>query len=283
MMARGRDARQVLHRVVALLALLPLLTGCTLSGGTRYLPANAADDPYRTVRARAQEFYQAGVERERQGDWRQALDDYQQARLWDPDNRQDIKDAVGRMQARVGATAPRLKPPAQADGARPQVTPTAPSAGMRTFESTSFPYGISYPEDWLAKPDGTSEQPIDTFLGQPAPNVAAMVMITVEPIESSATLDELSAVITRELHASGVHDVRLAERRLVSGLPAYLLTYHVTAGAETGSRRHVLFLTPGRAWHVVLLAAPGTTPDLLKTFDAMLDSIELQSPAFPHL
>lgn len=297
-MARSRGVRRRLRGAVVLLALLPLLAACGPFGGTHYLPAGTNVDPYRSIRERAQQFYRAGVAQEQQGHWRDALNDYQQARLWDPDNRQDIDDALGRMQARVGgsvtpspttppdspsvpSSTPAVPPPAQAGV---QSTPAIGlnQASMHSFTSQSFPYRISYPQNWMAKPGGTGQQPIDSFVGQPTPHIAVVVSITEEPVGGGATLDELAAAVSSQLKSTGINDIQLAERRQVSGLPAYVVAYHVTDGAATSSVRHAFFVTPGHAWHVILLAVPGTTPDILNTFDAMLDSMQVQAQALPQ-
>lgn len=295
-MARSIGALRRLRDAVVLLALLPVLAGCGPFGGPHYTPAGASVDPYRAVRAQAQQFYQAGVAQEQQGHWRDALNDYQQARLWDPDNRQDIQDALNRMQTRVDGPAPSPTAP-PSPKLDPSPAPTAPpstqhaevptpatgfsQAQMHSYKSQRLPYSISYPEGWLEKSGGTSQQPIDTFVGQTASNAAAVVSIT-EESTGGATLDELAAAVKQQLQAAGINDVQLAERRQVGGLPAYLLAYHVTDGAMTSTVRHAIFVTPGHAWHVILLAVPGATPDLLKNFDAMLNSLQLLSPAFPQ-
>ena len=298
-MGERRATPRVFRELCWVLALLPVLAGCTAPGaGAHYLPANTAVDPYSAVRARAISFFQAGANEERQGNWRKALDDYRQARLWDPDNRQDIQDALDRAQARVDAMAPLpptpssqgnvsqpapvpTAPPAAQRAQAPTPTATASRAGVRAFQSHNFPYTISYPADWLAKQGGTSQQPIDTFVGQPAPNVAAVVMITEEPIDSAATLDEISAATARDLASRGINDVQVAERRQVDGQLAYVLTYHLMDEIGKPYARHAILVTPGHAWQVILLATPGTTPDLVKTFDAMLDSLQLLPSAFP--
>lgn len=290
-MAGGRALREL----VVLVALLPVLAGCTLAGATHYLPADTTADPLRAVRARAEAFYEAGTKHEQQGNWKQALNDYQQAKLWDPESRRDIQDAVSRMQARVaamGPPAPNAAPtPSEAPSAQASSDPPTPSttaavsssqAGMREFHSPSLPYTIAYPQDWLAKQAGTRQQPIDTFVGQPARDVAAVVMITSESVDGGTTLEEVSAATVSQLKAAGINDVQTAERRTVGGLPAYVLSYYVKDDSGTAAARHAILVTPGRAWHVVLLATPGTTPELLKTFDAMLDSLHLLSPAFPQ-
>lgn len=298
-MPRRRACRTVLYRLCSVLILMPALAACTVPGtGTRYLPAGTSTDPYHAVRARAEALYEAGVNQERQGNWRKALNDYQQARLWDPDNRRDIQSALVRAQTRVDAqagvapTASAVPPtPAPRGAGKPTPsarqastpTPTAATvaAGMREFQSLNFPYVMAYPGGWLAKQGGTGQQPIDTFVGQPAPDISAVVMVTVDVIDSGTTLDEVSAATTRDLRSQGINDVQVAEQRQVAGLPAYVLAYGVKTDAGRAAARNAVFVTPGSAWHVVLLATPGTTPGLVKTFDAMLDSFRLLPAAFP--
>lgn len=296
-MARGSGIGRMLVETLVLLALLPLLTGCGPFGGTHYLPAGTSVDPYQGVRERAQEFYQSGLEQEHQGHWSEALKDYQQARLWDPDNRQDIDDALSRAQSRVDGTVTLSPTTPSTSPSEPAATPDEPPAqagvastpsshlsqtGMRSFTSQSFPYRISYPQGWMAKQGGNGRQPIDSFVGQPTPHVAVVVSITEDSINSGATVDAVASAVASQLKSTGINDIQLAERRQVSGLAAYVVAYHVTDGAATSSVRHAMFVTPGHAWHVILLAVPGTTPDLLHTFDAMLDSMQVQAPALPQ-
>src|SRR5579884_3829860 len=100
-----RRISEVRGALCLLLALLMTLSACVAPGSRRYLPANAGIDPFGSARARAEQFYENGLSYENQGNWRKALDDYRQARLWDPDNRQDIQDALRRAQAQT-ATQP---------------------------------------------------------------------------------------------------------------------------------------------------------------------------------
>ena len=67
----------------------------------------------------------------------------------------------------------------------------------------------------------------------------------------------------------------------MAGLPACVLACEVTTNAGRAAVRSAVFVTPGSAWHVVLLATPWTTPGLVKVFDAMLDSFQLLPTAFP--
>lgn len=261
-----------IHLLIALV-LTTALAGCATSE-PNYLPADTGIDPFGPTRERAESYFESGLAHERQGEWHAALKDYRQARLWDPDNRQDIQDALTRAQTRADSQA--------------APSPTAPvteddgsTAGMDVFTSTSFPYSIAYPSDWEATQGETDEYPIDTIAGQPSPTVAALVMITVEPVASDTTLETLVTATSQQLETTGVNDVRIADRRAVGGQPAVILSYHIATSSGNASARHVIFLTPDNAWHIILLAMPATTPDLLEIFDTMLDSLELQSSAFP--
>lgn len=304
----GRRARKPLIEFLTLLALFPLLAGCASGfGGARYLPADAGVDPFSTVRTRAQQYYQAGQTSEEKGDWRKALDDYQQARLWDPDSRQDIADAIGRAQSQLDL---RAKPPAtppptprpvlphpsaptpeptaapNAPHAQPTPTPRPPAtgaalAGMRAFHSKNFPYSISYPSNWLAKEGDAQGSSSDTFLGEPAKGTGALVIVSMEQVDPRVTLETLYAATAQVLQAGGAQNVQVAERRQVGGQPAYVLSYRASSDSGQVTARHAIFLTPGFAWHVVLLATPTTTPALLDTFTAMLDSLQLAPGAFP--
>ncbi|HET7036621.1 MAG TPA: hypothetical protein VFI42_13135 [Thermomicrobiaceae bacterium] len=304
----GRPARRLRIDLLVLLALFPLLAGCATGlSGPHYLPADAGVDPYSTVRARAQQYYQTGQSSEEQGQWRKALDAYQQARLWDPDNRQDIADAIGRAQSELDAqtkppatppptprpvptrpsapTPEPTQPPAEAH-AQPTPTPRpaatgAAVAGLRAFHSKNFPYSISYPSTWLAKEGDAQGSTSDTFLGEPSKGTGALVIVSMEQVDPRVTLDTLYAATAQVLEAGGTQNVQVAERRQVGGQPAYVLSYRASSDSGQVTARHAIFLTPGFAWHVVLLATPTTTPALLQTYEAMLDSLQLAPGAFP--
>jgi hypothetical protein len=272
MTGRRRDHWTHFHWLIVLV-LIATLTGC-ITSDQRYLPADTGIDPFDATRERAESYFESGLVHERQGEWNAALKDFRQAFLWDPDRRQDIQDALTRAQSKTEsqtARSPRV-PLAGGDGS---------TTDMKLFTSNSLPYSIAFPSDWKATREDKDQQPIDTFQGYSGSTVAAVVMITVEPVRSDATLDMLYTATRQELEATGINDVRIAEHRQVGGQPSNILSYHIATSPGNASVRHAVFLTPGRAWHVILLATPATTPDLLKTFATMLDSLELLSSAFP--
>ncbi len=285
--------------IVLLLAMLTLFAACDLPiGKEHYTPAASGTDPFASVRAKADEYYQAGLAAERNGDWKAALQNFRQASLWDHDGRQDIADALSRAEAQAdwqayrqtsssgGASQP---PPGTASGdipsptpAKPTPVPTAPATSqLRQFDSQSFPYSIGIPKDWVEEPGGTSELPADTFLGGSAAKSGSLVMITVEPASFSITLDEFYVATEHALNAQGINSVQIHDRRQVAEQPAYVLSYLDSTGSGTVSVRHAIFVTPGKAWHIILLASPSVTAELDTTFNAMLDSFQFKASAFP--
>ena len=106
-------------------------------------------------------------------------------------------------------------------------------------------------------------------------------MITVEPTPFSVTLDELYVATGKSLAAEGVNSVEIVSRRAVAGQPAYIMSYLDSTASGMISIRHAIFVTPGKAWHVILLAAPSITSELDRAFNTMLDSFEFKATAFP--
>ncbi len=298
-MARQRWDWRTAWTIALLLALLTTLVACDLPvGREHYTRAGSGIDPFANVRAKADEYYQAGLTAERNGDWRTALEDFRQASLWDHDGRQEIADALNRAETQAdwqayrqtsgssGATmsTPPVESHANSDPTLPSSTGTpgtAASAPLKRFSSQSFPYSIAFPRDWVEEPGGTNELPADTFLGSAGPNTGTLVLVTVEPADFNITLDELDVATERGLSAQGINSVQIYATRQVAGQPAYVLSYLDSTGSGTVSVRHAIFVTPGMAWHVILLASPAVTAELDKTLNAMLDSFEFTASAFP--
>jgi hypothetical protein len=261
-------------KIVLLLAALITLAACDSPLARRqYLPAGTGIDPYENARAQAEEYYQEGLTAESQGHLDQALNDFRQARIWDHDGRQDIKTAL----SRVEATADRQP------SAEPTPTSAAPGIALRSFHSVVYPYSISVPLDWAAKQDASGGQAVDTFIRPATTTLNAVVLITVDPIKSGATLDQLYVATKSSLEGEGVSGVQIVDRRVVGDQPAYVMSYLSSLDSSQGTVLHAIVVTPGNAWHIILIATPSTTSTLVKTFDAMLDSMTFQASAFPAL
>lgn len=261
-------------RLLLLLVTLAMFTACDAPfGGQQYLPAGSGVDPYQNARAQAEKFYQEGLAAESEGHLVQALNDFRQARLWDHDGRQDIQTALSRAEAKTNGPS----------AAKPTPTSAIPGIALRPFHSHAFPYSISVPEDWATKQDVTSDHPVDTFT-RPASSTSNVVMlITVDDVKSGTTLDQLYVASKQSLEAEGVSGVQIVDRRLVGDQPAYVLSYRASIDSNQASVFHAIFVTPSHAWHIILLASPATTPELVKIFDAMLDSVTFEASAFPAL
>jgi hypothetical protein len=302
-------ARQLL--VLLLILQLPLsLAACAPGalGGPRYLPANADIDPYANMRRKTEELYQAGLGQERRHEWRQALQSYEQAHLWDPDNRADIADALdhARQEARALALAAPTPtatlqpvPPkggmavptatgalgptsgARPAGPAPTAVPTTPAvaqAGYRTFRSTVYPYTISYPATWTVKGDtsGNAQEHVDLFR-MPSGTAEAFVMVQAQQLRFDVTLDQYLTLVENQLVTDAGASVLDVQSRKVGGTFSYVLSYRLQSNGAYLAVRHALFRDGNLGWSVVLIATPGTTPDLLKVFDAMLESFALQN------
>jgi hypothetical protein len=260
------------QRIVLLIAALITLAGCDSPlGGRHYLPANAGVDPYQTLRAQTEQYYEAGIAAENKGNLAQALEDYRQARQWDHDGRQDIQIALNRVEATTG----------RQQRAQPTPTSSAPGIALRPFRSLVFPYAISVPADWTTKQEVTNDQPIDTFLSPPSKSINAVMLITVDSVGSGTTLDELYVGTKRSLEADGVDGVQIVDRRQIGDQPTYVMSYRTSVGSSQASVLHAIFVTPSHAWHIILIATPSTTAALVKTFDVVLDSVTFQASAFP--
>lgn len=300
-------------RLLALLLILQLplsLAACAPGalGGPRYLPANADIDPYANMRRKTEELYQAGLGQERRHDWRQALQSYEQAHLWDPDSRADIVDALDRARQETraltlaapsptatllpvppkGGTAPTAvvgslgpTPGTGSVGPAPTAVPATPAvaqAGYRTFRSTVYPYTISYPSAWTAKGDtsGIAREHVDMFR-MPSGTTEAFVMVQAQPLRIDVTLDQYLTLVENQLVTDAGASLLDVQSRKVGGIFAYVLSYRLQSNGAYLAVRHTLFLDGTRGWSVILIATPGTTPDLLKVFDAMLESFALQN------
>lgn len=312
---RGRRRLAALPLILlALLVAAPGLAGCAsgVIGGQRYVSAQADVDPYANLRRKAEELYQAGLAQERRGEWRKAAQSYEQARLWDPDNRTDIAEALAHARREVGGlafaaptptatlqpvppkgsgaappapTSTAAAPTAGARGggaARPAPTPTAaaaagPPAGYRSFRSKSYPYTIDYPAGWTAKADATGkdQERVDIFFAPPD-RVEAFVMVTAERLRGDITLDQFAELMARQLEEEEEVVIQDREARAIGGQPAYVLTYRLQSGGRLLAVRHAVFVSAGWGWSVLLAATPGTTPELLKTYGAMLDGFQLE-------
>jgi hypothetical protein len=291
-----------------LLLLLPLSLVACAAGGPSYIPANADIDPYANMRRKAEELYQAGLTQERRKEWRKALQSYEQARLWDPDNRTDISDALNhaRQESRaVAFTAPAptatlqpvppkggvaaptatgpLGPTPSVVPGRPLPTPTptavvASRAGYRSFRSTVYPYTVSYPSSWTVKGDtsGKGQEHVDMFLA-PSGTAEALVLIQAQQLRRDITLDQYLALIENQLVEEAGGTVQDIQTRKVNGAFAYVLAYRLQSDGTYLAIRHALFLDGNRGWSIMLMATPGTTPDLVKVFDAMLETFILQN------
>lgn len=275
-----RSRRGVPTLLTIALLLVPLaLGGCASGGmwGPRYTPANAAIDPYATMRGRAEELYQEGLARERRKEWREAARSYEQARLWDPDNRTDIATSLVRARAASGQAVLAATPPALAvsPGTLPTPTGTVPS-GYRLFRSKVAPYTIAYPADWTPKP-GSPEQgreAADLFVA-PAGRAQAAVTITTQALRNDVTLDQYCLLTAKQLEDAGASIIE-RESRSLDGRLACALSYRLRSGADYLAVRHLLFIDGNRGWGVLLMATPGTTPELLKIYDAMVGSLDIQ-------
>ncbi len=308
--SRRRPRALTLLALLACLALPLPLAGCApgMVGGPRYTRADADIDPYANMRRKTEELYQEGLAHERHREWRKAVQSYEQARLWDPENRQDIAVALTRTREAAGAlayaqptptatlqpvppkggtsTAPTPTEPAGpgAGAAKDRPTPaptatvaTGPKAGYRTFRSKTYPYTMDYPNDWTAKGDATGkdQEPVDMFFAPPG-RTEAFIMVMAEQLRSDVTLEQYYLLMARQLEEEDEVVVHDREARTIAGHPAYVITYRLESGNRILAVRHVLFVSGGWGWGILLVATPGTTPELLKTFDSMLGSFDLQ-------
>lgn len=278
-----------------------MVTGCSVPlGGPHYISANSTVDPFTSARTKTERYYQAGLADEQQGNWSQALEDLRKASTWDPDQRQDIANALGRAQAQSdwqSAQRPGTAATAQSgtsssragdqstipsSGTPPAASATEPNSDpVKHVASDRFPYAIFVPQDWVVKQARTAQQPADTFLVPTGMGSSALVMIMDESADFGITLDDLYIATPKTLNAGGIHNVQIFDRRQVAGQPAYILSYLPTSGAGMIAVRHAIFVTPEKAWHVILLATPVVTASLAQKFSAMLDAFEFTGSAFP--
>ena len=282
------------------MALMLVFSACGVPlGGTRYIPADSTADPFASIRAKAEQYYQAGLTDERTGNWNKALDDFRQASQWDHDERQDIANALSRAQAQVDwesyrkvtsrlVTPVPVTPTAPAESVTPNAIPPQGTVGSSTvnastkrFVSLRYPYIVSVPRDWTTENGGTAQLPADVFNGTSDEERGALVMIMVEPADFGISLDQFYYAIAKSLKSNGVNDVEIVDRRKVAGMPCYVLSYLDSTDNGLVAVRHVIFVTPGKAWHVILLATPSITASLNSMLDSMLDSFEFQASAFP--
>lgn len=300
-MTRGTRRWCVGRELLALFILIAALTGCDLQfGQPQYISAQSSVDPFATVRKKAEQYYQAGLTEEQKGNWANALKDFRQASTWDHDGRQDIADALSRAQAQVDwqtaqkpTNEPATQPPTSSSSAAANTTIGAsrtPLASvvnntgtglMKHFDSANFPYSVAVPQNWIVHQGGSAQHPADEFVAPSTATSNALVLITVEPAKFQMTLDGFYIAASKSLGAQGIHNVQIFNRRQVAGQPAYILTYLDTTGLGSVSVRHAIFVTPGKAWQVILLAAPAVTSALNQTFSAMLDSFDIRASAFP--
>ncbi|HVX29030.1 MAG TPA: hypothetical protein VHA53_01015, partial [Nitrolancea sp.] len=181
-------------RIALLLSALLVLAACDSPFGTsRYLPADTAVDPYENARAQAEQYYQAGLTAESQGNMYQALNDFRQARVWDHDGRQDIRAALDRAEDSVNRQPLVIPTPASAD----------PGIAVRRFQSLAYPYAISVPVDWMTAQTTNNDQAVDTFTRPATVSLNAVVLVTVDPIGSGATLDDVYVASKRALESGG--------------------------------------------------------------------------------
>jgi len=302
---RGRRALAVWPLLALLVLALPL-GGCApaLVGAQRYTPADAGVDPYAKLRQKAEELYQAGQAQERAGDWRKALRSYEQARLWDPDNRQDILDGMAHAREEVAALAYAAPPPTAtfqapasrggaagpsptAPGARPGTTPPAQpaptptpgaagdaraQAGYRTYHSKIYPYTIAYPVDWRAQGDAAQAGGVheDVFSAPQSKTAEASVIVMAIAVPREITLDRFYAAVAGELEDQP--GFRELAPRSVDGVQAYAVAHRLSIGGKDYPVTEVIFVKNGFGWMLLLAAAPDLSAPVLQTFDAMLES-----------
>ena len=289
--------REVSACAVCLLAFL--LVGCA-PGRSAYTPVAAGVDPYARLRERAEEYYQVGLAYERAADWRRTVQSYEQAILWDPDNRANVRaklaharEMVAALDPAVPIATPTFRPAGRAGatpvvqaGAIPTVvptrtptrapspTPTAPKAGYRAFRSEDLPYGIAYPIDWVARAGvaGQAEKRVDVFAGPLAGRMGASVLVTGVALSRAISAEQFYLQVVESLRTET--GFRELAPRSVGGTVAYIVTYTTVEGGKSYATTHAVLLNGRMGWLITLLATPDTQANARAVFDTMLATFQ---------
>lgn len=276
---------------IATLLLAAVLTGCA-PGTTGYAPSGAGDDPGARLRERAEAEYQAGLAHERAGDWRAALRSYEQAKLWDPDSRPELRASVAHARAMVEARGPAapaltptfrpgerpgssLAPTGNADnrnlGFAPTPTRPIPPVGYRAFRSAALPYVIAYPVGWSAAASNNSgESHGDDFQGTIGGRGAARVTVASIALPAGETA---GTFIAREVGTlQGAMGFRALSPRPVGGMTAAVVAHAAPRTDEGVIAVWAICAEGDTGWRISLLVGQDNLADALVIFDAMLAS-----------
>lgn len=290
------------HSTLVGLVVALLLAGCA-TGKPSYMPVKSGVDPYSGLRERAEEYYQSGLSYERAADWRNALRSYEQAMVWDPDGRTNIRarvdyarEMVGTLDPNAAAPTPTFRSvqraggsvnqspasPAVAPARTPTATPTATvtrrasptsvRAGYRSYQSKGLRYTISFPASWTVKEGAISDDETrsDTFTGTVAGSGVASVVVTATTLPRELSSEQYYLQIVGELRQEQGF-LELPSRQ-IAATTAYLVTHSSTSGGKTYSATHAILAVGKVGWLITLIAEPTSVADARAIFDVVLGS-----------
>lgn len=255
--------------VVLVICVASSLGGCV--GPSRATAADVGPDPYAGLRAQADDYFRQGQDLYREGQFRRALEAFQQARLRDPKVRPEIDEMIRRSQEALASN--RLGPVATntVETARSGATPGAPAkaipAGQR-FTSHVYTYSVVQPSGWRA--EGATVRAgstlLDNYAEENGPG-SAFVFSFVPPDGASQDALIRHSLLLRD--KAGTPYKRLGVR-LVDDSQAITVTYSEQRSDGVWlAVRQAVFLRGGLGW-VVGVAAPQT--DAIR-YDGILDQL----------
>ncbi|MCC7104989.1 MAG: hypothetical protein IT307_07580 [Chloroflexi bacterium] len=257
-----------MRRTFALVAVAVAMLTMTACFGPRTLTVEEVD-------ARAQEYYQRGLDQLAKNDARAAVESFQIAKAYDSAKRlPDVSDQIERAQARVRAGMGGSGSIAAAASGTSQAAPRQPDDDpLLTFRSTLYPYSIDVPRSWRAQSGAATVAGAraDLFLStkpQPVPPV-----LTVAAHRLPKDLDPRGYLETqiKLLKASGLNP-QLAGERSVSGMSGWLVRTPIITDQGIIVSTLAAFGEPGTGWVVTLTAARDESERMQPLFQRILDS-----------
>lgn len=303
----GHNARQRAILVAAAgSALVLLAAGCSSLAPNALAPSPTAD-AYAVVRATADEDYQKGKQQLSQGDLEDALVTLDQASINDPDNRQDIQDALNQTLAQIRALptpvptpplptptpfllptspspAPSPSPVPAASGssvpaAAPTPTPAGPSLDLATWTDPNGRFTIGAPSTWqtVQSPTALAGQGIVGFRD---PTGAAELDVAIDQISEPMSAELYAAHLDVAMQQVPGYALQSVQPGTTSNVPSlrrdFTLTQTSGQSSSSAARGFQITFTQGTQAYVIDGTAPPQQYDSFSpTFDAMVAAFSL--------
>ena len=272
-----------------MLAITGGIAACTLSAPPAPpTPAENEPDDFAVVRSTAEAAYQTGQQQLAAGDLDAALVSFDQARLNDPDQRQDIQSALDETVAQIRAQPqPPTKTPlptwtpeptvaARVQTPTPVPTSTGPRvpAGYAVWTDTQGRFTIAIPSDWKVGQQPTAEFGTG-IVAFKDPTGVGQLIVAQDPQAQAVSPELYAAKMEIQMENADGYALDTVVPGMIGNSPSLRRNYSVNqknaAGQQVTVKGFQLTVLRGKVPYILTASAPANQYDsFAQTFDQIV-------------